>query len=124
MVKKILCSTNININKLNEGKENKENNNKNINFINEALRKHNEYRIKHNAPELKINERLNEMAENYANQLLESEGKKAFPLNIYNNDSTLGENILISTKKTTEEICEIWYNESKNYDYRLNKFQK
>ena len=118
-----------------EGKENKniitskeekgnESNNIIIQYRNEALRKHNEYRIKHNAPELKLNEKLNEMAEIYANQLLDSEGKKAFPLNIYNNDSTLGENIIISSKKTAEEICEIWYNENKNYDYSLNKFQK
>ena len=110
-------SGNINSNKINEGKENN-------NFIEEALKKHNEYRIKHNAPELKINKKLNEMADNYADKLLDSEGKKAFPLNIYNNYSTLGENILFSTKKNAEEMCEIWYNESKNYDYNLNKFQK
>ena len=90
----------------------------------EALRKHNEYRVKHKVPELKMNEDLNKKAQKYADQLLNSQGKKEFPFNIYNNDSNLGENIMISTKKTAEKMCEIWYNEIKNYDFNINKFQK
>ena len=104
------------------------NRNININIINsfrkEALKKHNEYRVKHKVPDLKLNENLNEMAQKYANHLLDSQSKINFPFNIYNNDSNLGENIMISTKKTAEEMCEIWYNESKNYDFNINKFQK
>ena len=70
------------------------NNNTNINNIinsyrKEVLKKHNEYRIKHKVPELKINENLNVMAQKYANHLLDSQGKKDFPFNIYNNDSNL-----------------------------------
>ena len=107
-----------------KGDENKKSNNIIIQYREKALRIHNEYRIKHNSPELKMNEKLNEMAENYANLLLDSEGKKAFPLNIYEYGSILGENIMISTKKTVEEMCEAWHNERKNYDYNLNNFQK
>ena len=98
--------------------------NKIISYRNEALKKHNDYRVNHNAPILKMNEKLNEMAQNYASQLLDTQGKEAFPLNIYDNDSTLGENIIISKTKTAEEMCEDWYNEIKNYDFNLNKFQK
>ena len=104
-----------NNNVINDKGEGKKSNNIIIQYRDEALRKHNEYRIKHNAPELKMNEKLNEMAENYVNKLFDTEGNKAFPLNFYDNDSTLGENIMISTKKTAEEMCEIWYNEYKNY---------
>ena len=104
------------------------NRNININIINsfrkEALKKHNEYRVKHKVPDLKLNENLNEMAQKYANHLLDSQSKKNFPINIYNNDSNLGENIMISTKKNAEEMCETWYSESKNYDFNINKFQK
>ena len=51
------------------------------------------------------------------------EGLKTFSLNFYKN-SFLGENILFSTKKKAEEICQIWYDESKKYDFSLNKYQK
>ena len=107
-----------------KGEEKNGSNNIIIQYRDKVLRKHNDYRVNHNSPILKMNEELNKMAEKYAIQLLNSQGKEAFPLNIYNNDSTLGENIMISTKKTAEEICETWYNESKNYDYSLNKYQK
>ena len=74
-------------------------------YINEALNKHNELRIRHNSPKLKINEKLNAIAQVYAKKLLDSQGEKSFPLNIYN-DSILGENIFISKKITAEEICQ------------------
>ena len=93
-------------------------------YRNEALKKHNDYRVNHNSPILKMNEELNEMAEKYAIQLLNSQGKEAFPLNINYNDSPLGENIIISTTKSANEMCEKWYEESKYYDFSLNKYQK
>ena len=40
------------------------------------------------------------------------EGFKSFGVNFYEN-SFLDENILFSIKKNVEEICQIWYDESK-----------
>ena len=99
-------------------------NEKKINVYREqALNKHNELRIKHESPKLKINKDLNKLAQEYAKQILDSEGKKSFPSNIYN-DSTLGENILISQRITAEEMCQKWYDEINSYDFNINKFQK
>ena len=88
-----------------------------------ALQKHNELRKKHGAKELKENDELNKMAQDYAEKLLNYEGNKVFPFNIYK-DSLLGENILISKKEDPESICLKWYKENKNYNFGLNQFQK
>ena len=88
-----------------------------------ALQKHNELRKKHGAPDLTLNEKLNEMAQDYAVKLLNYEGQKVFPFNIYE-DSLLGENISISKKEDPEQICMKWYNEYKIYNFDLNKYQK
>ena len=88
-----------------------------------ALQTHNELRKKHGASDLTMNEKLNEMAQDYAQKLLNYEGNKAFPFNIYK-DSLLGENITISKKEDPEKICMKWYNENKAYDFDSNKFQK
>ena len=92
-------------------------------FREEILKKHNEIRKAHGSPELTLNIVLNNMAQNYAKQILDSQGRKAFPINIYN-DSAVGENVIISSKKEPNEIFEKWYNEKNLYDFSLNKFQK
>jgi hypothetical protein len=92
-------------------------------FRKRALQKHNELRKKHGAPDLTLNEKLNQMAQDYAQKLLNYEGKAVFPSNIYK-DSLLGENILISKKEDPENICMKWYNENKQYNFDLNKYQK
>ena len=92
-------------------------------FRDEILKKHNEIRKTHGSPELTLNIVLNNMAQNYAKQILDSKGRKAFPINTYN-DSAVGENVIISSKKEPNEIFEKWYNEKNLYDFSLNKFQK
>ena len=96
-----------------------------INIREKALQLHNEFRKKHNSPELKKNEELNEMAQKYAENLIKNKNKnkKGFQYNIFNN-ILLGENIIISNKKTPEDICNKWYKESDCYDFSLNKYQK
>ena len=84
---------------------------------------HNELRKKNGAQDLTMNEKLNELAQDYAVKLLNYEGPKLFPFNIYN-DSLLGENISILKKEDPEKVCMKWYNEYKKYDFDLNKFQK
>ena len=92
-------------------------------FRSVALTKHNEFRHKHGAPDLKINKTLNNMAQEYAEKLFNCKGNNSFPLNIYNN-SSLGENIIICKTLTAVEICQKWYDEKNTYDFNLNKFQK
>ena len=87
-----------------------------------ALEKHNELRKKHGAPDLILKKELNEKAQDYAEKILNYEGQKVFPFNIYK-DSFLGENILISKKEDPEKICMKWYDENKKYDFSLNKYQ-
>ena len=84
---------------------------------------HNEFREKHDSPKLKINEQLNSIAQEFAKKILDLEGKKSFPSNIFN-DSAIGENILISKKITAQEMCQKWYDEINSYDFNLNKYQK
>ena len=94
-----------------------------ISFRDEILKNHNEKRQLHGSPELTPNTSLNNKAQDYAKQILDSQGKKAFPANTYN-DSAVGENVIISSKKKPNEIFEKWYNEKNSYDFSLNKFQK
>ena len=58
---------------------------------------HNEFREKHDSPKLKINEQLNSLAQEFAKKILDLEGKKFCPSNIFN-ESAIVENILISKK--------------------------
>ena len=108
--------------KVKELKEEISNNKLNA-FRDEILNKHNEIRKSHGSPELTINDYLNKIAQSYAKQILDSKGQKFFPNNVYN-DSSLGENIIISSIKEPKEIFEKWYNEKNCYDFSLNKFQK
>ena len=88
-----------------------------------VLLKHNELRRKHNSPSLDKNDDLSEKAKIYAEELLSNHDKNYFYKNIYK-DSFFGENILLSEKKSAEEICDEWYNENKFYDFNKNSFQK
>ena len=92
-------------------------------FRDKLLKKHNELRKKHGSKSLSSNDELNRIAQKYAEIMMLCEGFKSFGVNFYEN-SFLGENILFSTKKNVEEICQIWYDESKKYDFILNKYQK
>ena len=94
-----------------------------ITFRNDMLNEHNLKRKIHGASDLILNEELNNKAQDYAKQILLAKGKRAFPTNIYN-DSVLGENILISSKKTPNEIIEKWYKERDYFNFSLNKYQK
>ena len=93
--------------------------NKIINFV---FRKHNKFRRKHNSHELKINDDLNEEAQNYAKKLLSNDDKNYFYKNFYK-DSFIGENIMLSEMDSVEAINE-WYSEIQFYDFNQNTFQK
>ena len=101
----------------------KPNNSDLFNLRNRALMKHNELRKKHNSPELKLNDKLNEMAQQYAKQLLENENGKNFVVKTFEN-GICGENILLSKNKTPEEMCDKWYKEANSFDFSSFKYQK
>ena len=87
-----------------------------------ALITHNKYRIKHNASPLELDENLNVKAEKYAKELINFPEK--YLIETYHK-KPLGENIYISDKnEKPKEICKMWYEESKNYNYHSKKFQK
>ena len=94
----------------------------NFDYIRNMWRKHNEIRIKHNSQKLVLNGKLNILAKNYAEKIINNK-ENIEPL-LYNK-YVLGENIFISkTGLSSQEIFEAWYNEHKNYDFNKNKFQK
>ena len=87
------------------------------------LNLHNDLRKKHNSPELKVNEDLNDLADEYAYDLIYNQGKNTPHPNSYKG-IYLGENVTISNIKEPEEIFKKWSEEGKYYDFSKNKFSK
>ena len=87
------------------------------------LKKHNELRKRHECKELKLNKDLNLKAQKFADNLATS-SNPIFINDLYKGE-VLGTNILIyDAMLEPENICDEWYKESDNYNYKLNKFQK
>ncbi|XP_025204884.1 Golgi-associated plant pathogenesis-related protein 1-like [Melanaphis sacchari] len=87
------------------------------NVIADALVRHNFYRKKHNVPPLRINSKLNEISQNWADELAKTDIASHRPNNAY------GENIyyIQSTDKVTElgvKAVNSWYNEIKFFDFQ------
>uniref|UniRef100_A0A2S2NHY7 Golgi-associated plant pathogenesis-related protein 1 n=1 Tax=Schizaphis graminum TaxID=13262 RepID=A0A2S2NHY7_SCHGA len=87
------------------------------NVIADALDRHNFYREKHNVPPLRINSKLNEISQNWADELAKTDKWAHRPKNAY------GENIY--TIWSTEEVTELgikavdsWYSEIKYFDFQ------
>ena len=90
----------------------KNNKSKSINVYNNLLKIHNDIRIQYKAPQLKLNNELCQLAQEYADKCADLQSIDLYPV-LYNNEC-LGENISefdgdISTAST---ICEDWVNES------------
>ena len=87
-----------------------------------ALSLHNKYRVRHNAPILKIDNNLTKKAQKKLNDLINEVENKS----IDNDDNNIGENLCIGIDKNIniEEACNSWYNEKANYNYDLNRYQK
>ena len=94
------------------------------NFNINMLNYHNKYRTYHSCKSLKINDELNQIANEYAKDIITSKNIQDKNYIIFQED-ILGENILISNQEENEEnICKKWYEEKKIYNYGLNTFQK
>ena len=96
------------------------NNNTDLNlnaFRKEALSVHNDYRSNHNAPPLKLNSKLNDIAQNYAEQL----AKKDTMVHSKNkmDGQDLGENLFMcgGYMITGKDMTKAWYDEIYDYDF-------
>ena len=92
-------------------------------YINLILKMHNDLREKHNSPPLSNNEELNTIASEYAESLVNNNGKYIYSPKIYKGQ-LVGENIVISESKRPEEIFNSLVKGQKIYDYDENKFSK
>lgn len=79
-------------------------------FQQEILNTHNEFRAKHNAPNLQWDEKLAEYAERHANQCKFSHSQGPF-----------GENLAAGYATPAQGIT-VWYNENQLYSYADPKF--
>ena len=102
------------------------NNNTDLNlnaFRNEALSVHNDYRSNHNAPPLKLNSKLNDIAQNYAEQL----AKKDTMVHSKNkmDGQDLGENLFMcgGYMITGKDMTKAWYDEIYDYDFKKPDFK-
>lgn len=91
-------------------------------FIQEALKAHNDYRSNHSAPPLVINKELNSIAQQYAEKIAHS-GNFAHSGNKFHGDH-LGENLDMcgGMKLTGRSMTQAWYNEIKQYDFNKATF--
>jgi len=92
-------------------------------YIKLILKMHNDLREKHNSPPLSNNEELNTIASEYAESLVNNNGKYIYSPKIYKGQ-LVGENIVISESKKPEEIFNSLVKGQKIYDYDENKFSK
>lgn len=91
-------------------------------FIEEALKIHNEFRSKHSAPPLIINKELNQISLEHAEKMAKL---KTFYYSVSKyQGKTLGENLYTSqgSQIKAKEMTELWYNEKQNYDYNKNTY--
>ena len=92
-------------------------------FRNEALSVHNDYRSNHNAPPLKLNSKLNDIAQNYAEQL----AKKDTMVHSKNkmDGQDLGENLFMcgGYMITGKDMTKAWYDEIYDYDFKKPDFK-
>ena len=102
------------------------NNNTDLNlnaFRKEALSVHNDYRSNHNAPPLKLNSKLNDIAQNYAEQL----AKKDTMVHSKNkmDGQDLGENLFMcgGYMITGKDMTKAWYDEIYDYDFKKPDFK-
>lgn len=91
-------------------------------YIIQSLRIHNELRSKHLAPSLTINHELNQIAQNYANILAQTNTFKHSGNTFHGNP--LGENLYkcIGVQLTGTKMTQAWYNEIKDWDFNKAEF--
>ena len=92
------------------------------------LNKHNILRSNHETQKLKLNNKLNEMAQTFAEKCAASSDGEIYCLDLYENDENgeyemIGQNIaVIKNNNNVLDICQKWYNEKYNYNFDSNKY--
>ena len=102
------------------------NNNTDLNlnaFRKEELSVHNDYRSNHNAPPLKLNSKLNDIAQKYAEQLAKKD-KMVHSKNKMDGQD-LGENLFMcgGYMITGKDMTKAWYDEIYDYDFKKPDFK-
>ena len=102
------------------------NNNTDLNlnaFRKEELSVHNDYRSNHNAPPLKLNSKLNDIAQNYAEQLAKKD-KMVHSKNKMDGQD-LGENLFMCGGHmiTGKDMTKAWYDAIDDYDFKKPDFK-
>ncbi|XP_071821096.1 uncharacterized protein [Apostichopus japonicus] len=92
-------------------------------FRKDALATHNKYRDLHGVPSLKMNDKLNDTAQKWADYLVNS---RSFT---HSEAKDYGENLCshyssASTEYSGEEVTDYWYSEIEKYDFRAKAFKK
>ena len=82
---------------------------------------HNELRKNYNSPNLKENKNLNKIANKIARDLILNQEKNQ--IKIYDGKS-FGENVIISESNEPNIIFKKWSDESQNYDFNKNHFER
>lgn len=92
----------------------------NSKFLEEMLNSHNELRLKHNSPPLKLNPSLSTLAQKKAEEMSE---EKQFKFN--DSDKKYGINYFFSENNCTgEEVTAHWYKGKNNYDFNKENNKK
>ena len=92
----------------------------NTKFLDEILNSHNELRLKHNSPPLKLNPNLLTLAQKMAEKMAKKKQIKSI-----GNNQKLGKNYFFSKNNCTgEEVTSFWYKGKYKYDFKKNNTYK
>merc|ERR1712055_57142 len=84
-------------------------------FRQDSLAAHNTYRAKHGVPALKLNDELNALAQEWANQLIHLDNLE------HSNNNNIGENLYGSNGMAAQDqaqgAVDYWYSEIKDYTF-------
>ncbi|KAG8034255.1 hypothetical protein G9C98_001339 [Cotesia typhae] len=80
-------------------------------FRNEILEWHNKLRFEHDSPNLKIDDELNKLATEWAEDLATRDVFERRPNNSY------GENQYVGSEANSQQVVESWYNEIDSYKF-------
>jgi len=92
-----------------------------LTFQQECLRVHNDYRKKHQAPDLVLNPKISAFSQEWANNLAARDTMQ------HSQGSGYGENLYMkwssgTTTVTGQEAVDSWYNEIKDYNFAYGGF--
>lgn len=85
-------------------------------FRKQALKEMNDYRKKHQAPPLKLDDKLNSYAQQWADELARTNTFR------HRSERKYGENIAMGSGDRYKEAVKMWYDEVQNYNFKRPGF--